>query len=188
MVKIWAKNLGISLAAAAVLACAAAGAVAAQEKSEISPQTLKTLKTLAWQTLPSKIVMPDKRVIEINKTDPSQIIVPDEDALRIIKAAHLTARAHQCDLQELVIANRDAIMKAEKASNRWSESQLHYINTLHLYTVQLLVGKIEVVEEGKGDKQNPAATPETPAVQCSDKEKNDILAAVEANEKAAGKS
>jgi hypothetical protein len=167
-----------------------AGAATAQEKGgEINAKTLKTLKTLAWQSLPSKIILADKRVIEINKTDPSQIIIPDADALRIIKAAHLTARAHQCDLQELVIANRDAIIKAEKASNKWSDSQLHYINTLHLYTVQLLVGKIEVIEEGKGDKKaGTVAAPAAATANCTDNEKNEILAAVEANEKAAGKS
>jgi hypothetical protein len=179
--------IGVVASLAATTTMAAAQA---KKELEINPKTLKVLKTLAWQSLPSKIIMSDKRVVEIDKKDPSQIIIPDEDAVRIIKAAHLTARAQQCDLQELVIANRDAIMKAEKASNKWSESQLHYINTLHLYTVQLLVGKIEVMPEGKGGKQEvtPPEIAKTPPVQCSDKEKKDILAAVEANEKAAGKS
>lgn len=179
-----------SLALAAVIGLASAGGAVAQDnKDGISEKTLKTLKTLAWQSLPSKIILADKRVVEINKDDPSQVLIPDADAERIIKAAHLTARAHQCDLQELVIANRDAIMKTEKAKNKWSESQLHFINTLHLYTVQLLVGKIEVAEEGgKADKKD--APPPKPAAtaQCSDSEKNEILAAVEAYEKQDGKS
>ncbi len=189
MIHFGAKMLLHSVALAAALGLASAGAAVAQDKKDgVNPKTLKTLKTLAWQSLPSKIILADKRVVEINKSDPSQIIVPDEDAERIVRAAHLTARAHQCDLQELVIANRDAIMKAEKAKNKWSESQLHYINTLHLYTVQLLVGKIEVAEEGKGDKQGASAPAKPAAVQCSDNEKKEILAAVEAYEKLAGKS
>jgi hypothetical protein len=182
------KKLLHSLALAALLGIAWGGGADAQEKSGgVSEKTLKTLKLLAWQSLPSKIILADKRVVEIDKSDPKQIIIPDEDAQRIIRVAHLTARAHQCDLQELVIANRDALMKAEKALNKWSESQLHYINTLHLYTVQLLVGKIEVAEEGKDPTAAPPPKPaETP--QCSESEKKEILAAVEANEKKAGKS
>jgi len=161
-------------------------------KADISERTLKRLKDLAWQSLPTKIVLSDTKTVEIDKSDPSKIIIPDEDAREVIRAAHLTARAHKCDLPELVVANRDAILLREKAKKKWTESQLHYINALHLYTVQLLVGKIEVVDADKPkpefDFNTKAAMPKDNVVKCTDKEKQDILSAVEANEKLVGKS
>jgi hypothetical protein len=177
------------------LICFAATLAMAQSqpsKGEVSEKTLQVLKELAWQSLPSKIVLPDKRVIEIDKSDPSKIIIADTDAREVIRVAHLTAMAHKCDLPELVIANRDALLSREKASRRFTESQLHYINALHLFTVQLLVGKIEVVDSSKPhpefDPKGNAPMPPDAISNCSDQEKKAILSAVEANEKLAGKS
>ena len=42
----------------------------------------------------------------------------------------------------------------ERKTGRWTESQLQYINTLHLFTVQLLLGKVEDV-----DAKSNAAVP-----------------------------
>lgn len=161
-------------------------------KNEVSEKTLKTLKALAWQSLPSKIIYGDKRVLEIDKSDPSKVIIPDADAREVIRSAHLTARAHKCDLQELVIANRDALLLRYKNTGKWNESQLQYINALHLYTVQLLVGKVEVVDADKARADFDPKTAPLPSAgnvgNCNDKEKQDILSAVEANEKLVGKS
>ncbi len=154
--------------------------------AEVSDKTLKTLKVLAWQSLPSRIVQSDRKVVEIDKSDPSKIIIPDSDAREIVRTAYLTARAHKCDLQELVIANRDALLQREKKTGRWSEGQLQYINTLHLFTVQLLLGKVEAVDAGKPRVEYDARNA-NPIV-CNEKEKQDISSAVEANERAPGKS
>jgi hypothetical protein len=181
-----------SICFAVTLLSVSFAAQAQTAKGEVSDKTLKTLKALAWQSLPSKIILNDKRVIEIDKSDPSKIIIPDEEAREVIKVAHLTARAHKCDLPELVIANRDALLLREKNKKKWSESQLQYINALHLYTVQLLVGKIEVVDKDKPkpefDPKGNAPMPPDNVVKCSDKEKQEISSAVEANEKLVGKS
>ncbi|MBI4724156.1 MAG: hypothetical protein HY765_03955 [Rhodomicrobium sp.] len=153
---------------------------------------MKTLKALAWQSLPTKILQSDKKVLEIDKSDPSKIIIADADAREVIRAAHLTARAQRCDLQEQVIANRDALLLRMKKTGKWSESQLQYINTLHLFTVQLLVGKVEMKDTT--DKPLPEFDPKTAPMPsgnvaaCSDKEKQDILSAVEANQKLINKS
>ncbi len=149
---------------------------------DVSEKTLRTLKALAWQSLPTKIIRSDTKVVEIDKSDPSKIIIPDADAREVIRAAHLTARAHRCDLQDLVIANRDALLLREKKTGRWTESQLQYINTLHLFTVQLLVGKVEAVDA----KTAPA--PSANIAACNEKEKQEISGAVEANEKLLDKS
>jgi hypothetical protein len=150
----------------------------------VSETTLKTLKALAWQSLPTKIVQGGAKVLEIDKSDPSKIIVPDADAREVVEAAHLTARAQRCDLQELVIASRDALLSRMKKTGRWSESQLQYINTLHLFTVQLLAGKT-----GAGEAEKPRAAdsagsaPLVIDTPCSDAEKQDITSAVEARER-----
>lgn len=162
------------------------GQVAAAPKAEVSEKTLKTLKQLAWQSLPTKIVMSDQRTVVIDKADPSKIIIPDPEARDVIKLAHLTARAHKCNMQELVIANRDAILKREKAKNKWSESQLFYINALHLYTVQLLVGKVGELDADK-PKPQYQTNPNVPIPEgekfaaCNQKEKDEIQKSVEAN-------
>ncbi len=148
----------------------------------MSEKTLKTLKALAWQSLPTRIVQSDSRVVEIDKSDPSRIVIPDADAREIIREAHLTARAHKCELQDLVIANRDALLLRERNTGRWTESQLQYINTLHLFTVQLLLGKVGAI-----DTEKPSAAMPSP-VTCNEKEKQEISSAVEAKEKLLGKS
>jgi hypothetical protein len=167
--------------AVSILCASIATAQTSEATSEVSDKTLKTLKALAWQSLPSKITQSDKTVVEIDKSDPSKIVIPDADAREIIREAHLTARAHKCELQDLVIANRDALLLREKKTGRWTESQLQYINTLHLFTVQLLLGKVVAL-----DAKSNAAVPSP--VACNEKEKQEILSAVEANEKLLGKS
>ena len=160
-------------------------------KGDVSDKTLRTLKVLAWQSLPAKIVLPDNTVVEIDKSDPSKIIIPDADAREVIRTAHLTARAHKCDLQQLVIANRDLLLQREKKTGKWTAGQLQYINTLHLFTVQLLVGTVEAVDAEKPRPEfdvKTAPLPSANAVTCNEKEKQDILSAVEANEKLLGKS
>ena len=146
----------------------------------VSDKALKTLKALAWKSLPGRITQSDQTVIEIDKSDPSKVIIPDADAREIIREASLTARAHKCDLQELVIANRDALLNREKRTGRWTAGQLQYINTLHLFTVQLLLGKVDVVDA------KPSAAVTSP-MRCNEKEKEDISSAVEANERLVGK-
>ncbi len=166
-----------------MLVCASAAvAQTSASRTEVSEKTLRTLKALAWQSLPARIIQGENKVIEIDKSDPSKIIIPDADAREIVREASLTARAHKCELQDLVIANRDAILARERQTGRWTESQLQYINTLHLFTVQLLLGKVEVIDAEKPS----AALP--PPVACNDKEKQEISSAVEANERLPGKS
>jgi hypothetical protein len=177
--------------AVTLFAASMASAQTAAVKTDISDKTLRTLKTLAWQSLPTKIIQSDNKVVEIDKSNPSKIIIPDADAREVVRVAHLTARAHRCDLQDLVLANRNALLLRAQKTGRWSESQLQYINTLHLFTVQLLVGKVELVEPEKAktdfDPKN-APMPQDNTKVCNEQEKQDILSAVEANEKQLGKS
>jgi hypothetical protein len=154
--------------------------------SAVSDSALSTLKALAWQSLPTKILQRNRTVLEIDKSDPSKVVISDEDAREVIHAAELTARAQECHLQELVIANRDALLLRMKKSGKWTEIQLQYVNALHLFTVQLLVrrriaGQMPAFEERALPGFQASAG-------CSDEEKQKILNAVEANERLLGSS
>ncbi|MGO9547769.1 MAG: hypothetical protein ACLPPF_23665 [Rhodomicrobium sp.] len=183
-----------SLIALASLVASIPAAESQTVPAEIGEKTLQTLKALAWQSLPTKIVQSDRKILEIDKSDPSKIVVPDDEARAVIEAARLTARAQKCGLQDLVIANRDALLLRMRRTGKWNESQLLYVNALHLFTVQLLAGKIEPeMEKPETEKPVTAAGETAPAPRaenmgCSEEEKQDISAAVEANEKLPGKS
>ena len=171
-----------SFCLAVSLLCASVAAAQTLEASgDVSDKTLKTLKALAWQSLPSRITQSDKIVVEIDKSDPLKIVIPDADAREIIREAHLTARARKCELQDLVIANRDALLLREKKTGRWTEKPASVHQHPAPFTVQLLLGKVEDV-----DAKSNAAVP-SPVV-CNEKEKREISSAVEANERLLGKS
>ncbi|MGA7327253.1 MAG: hypothetical protein WBX25_22890 [Rhodomicrobium sp.] len=176
------------------LALLTAPLAAAQEAADnnISDETLKALETLAWQSLPTKIIIGGKKILEIDKSDPAKIIIPDADAWDVVSSAQLTARAQRCDLKDLVIANRDAFLLRMKRTGKWSDSQLQFINALHLFTVQLLVGRTSPAVADKQLGQPDSDAEDAPGTEngkgCSEKEKQDITSAVEANEKLLEKS
>lgn len=159
-------------------------------ETEISDKALKTLKALVWRSLPDKI-QSENKLVEIDKSDPSKIVVPDTVAREVVRAANLTARAHKCDLHNLALANRNALLLRERNTGRWTESQLQYIDTLHLFSVQLLVGKVEAIDASHwrpAYDSKALPTPSANASICNEQEKLDILTAIEANEKRFGKS
>jgi hypothetical protein len=162
-------------------------ALAETPPGEVSDKTLGSLKALAWQSLPTKIVQSDQKVVVIDKSDPSKIIIPDADAREIVRAASLTARARRCDLTDLVIANRDALLLREKKTGRWTESQLQYINTLHLFTVQLLAGKVNAAETETLQPGSGAQADMPAAAGCNEQEKQDISSAVEGTGRLTGR-
>jgi hypothetical protein len=169
----------------ALLASTLAAAQPQAVETDISDKALKTLKSLVWRSLPARIFQSENKFLEIDKSDPSKIVIPDAVAREVVRAADLTARAHKCDLQDLAIANRDALILREKKSGRWTESQLQYIDSLHLFSVQLLVGKVEAVDAGHW---LTLTAPSANTSVCNEQEKLDILTAIEANEKRFGKS
>ncbi len=174
---------------ALALLAASSAAQAQTVQTTIGEKMLRTLKALAWQSLPTKIVQSDGRILEIDKSNPSKIIVPDDEAAEVVEAARLTARAQKCGLQDLVIANRDALLLRMRRTGKWNEGQLQFVNALHLFTVQLLAGKIGDEREKPvtaAGETMPAPPAEVSA--CSEEEKQGISAAVEANEKLPGKS
>jgi len=175
----------------ALLASTLAVAQPQAVETDISDKALKTLKALVWRSLPEKIIQSENKSLEIDKSDPSKIVIPDAVAREVVRTANLTARAHKCDLQDLAIANRDALLLREKNTGRWTESQLQYIDSLHLFSVQLLVGKVEAVDAGHLRSAYNSRSLPTPSANtgiCNEQEKLEILTAIEANEKRFGKS
>jgi hypothetical protein len=66
-------------------------------------------------------------------------------------AGRLTAHAQICDLPDDQVKNYHSLMLREQLSKKWTPQQLVYINQLHLTTVMMLVGKLQIVEN-KGEK------------------------------------
>ena len=61
-------------------------------------------------------------------------------------------------------------MLRETQSKKWTPQQMVYINQLHLTTVMLLVGKLQVVE-GKGDKKVVVKDGKAAARTCTDEQR-----------------
>jgi hypothetical protein len=159
-------------------------------EADISDKALRTLKSLVWRSLPAKISLSENRFLEIDKSDPSKIVIPDAVAREVVRVASLTARAHKCDLQGLAISNRDALLSRERSTGRWTESQLQYIDTLHLFSLRLLVGKVEAANADRWPPVYDSKSLQMPSANtsiCDEQEKRDILTAIQASQKLVGK-
>ena len=130
--------------------CAAAPSAFAQD---ISDKSVEAFMEYAWSMTPAKFTKPSGAVIEINKKEREKVVVPIETAREIIRAGRMTAHAQLCELPDLQVLNYRSLMKRESDKKKWSEQQMIYVNQLHLTTVMLLTGKIQLVEQEGGGKQ-----------------------------------
>jgi preprotein translocase subunit YajC len=176
------------LAAAVAILCFHAGAVSAQDNTGISEDTLRILTDAALNTIPSEVKRSDGTTMKIDKSDPSSIVVPADDRRRIIRVAHLTADAARCELEQLQVQNYFAMMRQERAKDKWTEEQLLFINRLHLFTVMLLNGNIKAkTDENQNEDYEIMADPET-ASECSEEDREQVRSRIENYLKQAKKS
>ena len=138
---------GVALAG---VICALAPAALAQD---ISDKSVEAFMEYAWSMTPAKFTKPSGAVIEINKKEREKIVVPVDTARDVIRAGRMTAHAQLCELPDLQVLNYRSLMKRESDKKKWSEQQMIYVNQLHLTTVMLLTGKIQLVEQEGGGKQ-----------------------------------
>ena len=78
--------------------------------------------------------------------------MPLDVAREVIRVARLSAYAQLCDLPEEQRANYQTLMRREEARSKWSDQQMLFINQLHLFTVMMMTGKVQLIEKD-GDKQ-----------------------------------
>lgn len=117
---------------------------------ELSENSVQTLMDYAWSLTPDRFTKPDGVVIEVDRNNRKAAEVPMEAAREVIKAGRLSAHAQTCDLKEEHAANYRTFMQREAAKKKWTEQQMLYMNQLHLVTVMLLTGKLQVIEREEG--------------------------------------
>lgn len=133
---------GVALALTATVATA----------QELSDRSVKTIMNYAWSYTPAKFTPPSGQTVFIDKQNREKMTIPVAKGREIIKVARLTAHAQICDLAEDQVKNYKSLMLRETNAKKWTAQQLVYINQLHLTTVMMLVGKLQIVEQ-KGDKK-----------------------------------
>lgn len=181
-------------AAMAILAVALAGPAVAQESAKntekgdqsitISDRAIRVLISLAWAYLPEEYARSDGTKVRVDKSDPNKFIVPLDDARRVFSVAYRTAAAQKCGLDEMAFINLSAMMKGERAQEKWSREQLFFLNRLHLATVMYL---LERPGEQSADSSTPTGaggTSQAPSVPelaaQADKDKKAVVACTDA--------
>jgi hypothetical protein len=64
----------------------------------------------------------------------------------VIRAATRSAYAEACELENLALANYQAMMQSEIAKKVWSEQQLLLINALHKFSSSYFSGNARITE------------------------------------------
>ena len=157
--------------------CAVSSAAFAQD---ISDKSVEAFMDYAWSMTPAKFTKPSGAVVEVNKKEREKVIVPVENAREIIRAGRMTAHAQLCELPDLQVLNYRSLMKRESDKKKWTEQQMIYVNQLHLTTVMLLTGKIQLVEQEGGGKQPVVKDTRGEAKSCSEEQRKKVKDIIDA--------
>ncbi len=166
-----ATRKGAQLAIALALVCGAVAPAVAQQG--LSDRAVKAFMNYAWQLTPQKFTKPDGKTVIIDRSKRNEVEVPPAKAAEIILAGRRSAHAQICGLKDEQIANYQSMMNRENASKKWSEQQMVYISQLHLTTIMLLTGKVEVVERQDG-KVVVVDEKKAPVKTCTDEERTQV--------------
>jgi len=177
----WRTGLG----ALAVLGCLGQGAWAQGAPKELSEKSVRVLMDYAWSILPARFTTPDGKVIEVDKKNKkSETVVPIPVAAEVIKVGYHSAQAQLCEMWEEQTANFDAMIRIQRAKNKWSDQQLLYITTLHRMTIHMAAGKLKVTK--KDDEDVVTLEPITPSKDtCNDERRKRVKEIVAAQIEAA---
>jgi len=136
----WAVGTIVSVTLMIATGCQAAA-------QQLSERSVRTIMSYAFNYTPEKFTPPSGKTVFIDKSKPKTVVVPIDKAREIIMAGRLTAHAQICDLPEDQVRNYHSLMLREKNSKKWSPQQMVFINQLHLTTVMMLVGKLQIVKK-----------------------------------------
>lgn len=129
-----------------------AGTPAVAQGKDLSENSIKTLMDYAWAITPAKFTLPSGKEIVVDLNNRAAAMVPIDVAREVIKVGRLSANAQICDLKEEQGANYQTMMAREQAKGTWSDQQLLFMSQLHLLTVMMLTGKVNVVAKDGEDK------------------------------------
>ena len=167
----YAAGISFGLSAAVFLTLSASQSVA----QELSERSVKTIMNYAWSYTPDKFTPPNGKTIFIDKKNREKMMVPVAKGREVIKVARLTAHAQICDLREDQVKNYRSLMLRETKSKQWTEQQIVYINQLHLTTVMMLVGKLQIVKkDGDTDKKVVVKEGKAAAKTCTAEQKSKV--------------
>ncbi|MAI46364.1 MAG: hypothetical protein CBC34_010425 [Hyphomicrobiaceae bacterium TMED74] len=167
----YAAGISFGLSAAVFLTLSASQSVA----QELSERSVKTIMNYAWSYTPDKFTPPNGKTIFIDKKNREKMMVPVAKGREVIRVARLTAHAQICDLREDQVKNYRSLMLRETKSKQWTEQQIVYINQLHLTTVMMLVGKLQIVKkDGDTDKKVVVKEGKAAAKTCTAEQKSKV--------------
>ena len=125
-------------------------------QSEPSDKVVKFLSNIAFLQMPARIKYSETEIVEFDKSDRSKSEIPNEVARRIVKVGYNTGRAQNCGMQAYEIANYQALMREHRLQKKFTKTQMGFISSLHLVTVMMKAGQIDV---SSGAVKKPAAKP-----------------------------
>ena len=165
---------------AAGLGLVSGPAPAVAQGKDLSDNSIKTLMDYAWAITPAKFTLPSGKEIVVDLNDRAAAMIPIETARDVVKAGRLSANAQICNLKEEQAANYQTLMGREQAKTKWTDQQLLYISQLHLLTVMMLTGKVNVVAKDENNKtivvddDKAKAEAAKPPPTCSDIERQKV--------------
>lgn len=130
---------------------AALSPVAAQQ-TQLSDKAVQAYMDYAWSIMPQKFTKPDGKVILIDKSSRDKVDVPIPTARDAVMAGRRSAYAQACVYPREQVANYRSLMIREEDKKKWTDQQLMFINQIHLTTVMMLNGTIELIEVDGGGK------------------------------------
>jgi hypothetical protein len=189
---------GVGLVCAAAVVLLYAGETQAQGKpkpklKQWGDEQIHCVKDFAWQLTPPSFTPPNGKTIVVDKKKRKSVEVPMEIAREAVETGRVSAYAQSCGLLEDQVSNQRTFMKRAEVGNKWTEQQMLYLRTIHLATVMLLTGQLtaqdlDTGQKLKRDESIPLCggvtlklpSPEKRAVPCSDKQKQQAKALVQA--------
>ena len=134
----------------------------------------------AWALTPERFTKPDGVTVEIDKKNRQERRGADRDGAEVIKVGRLTAHAQMCQLADEQTQNYRSLMVREQQKKLWSEQQIIYMNQLHLVTVMLLTGKLQLVEREEGKEPKVVEENVAPVKSCTPEQAAKVKEAVAA--------
>jgi hypothetical protein len=161
------------------IACTFVSGIPAAAQQQLSERSVQTIMEYAWIYTPAKFTPPTGNTVFIDKKKRETVVVPIDKAREIIMAGRLTAHAQICDLPEDQVRNYHSLMLREQNSKQWSPQQMVYINQLHLITVMMLVGKLQIVDKD-GEKAVSEKQGAVKAKTCTAEQRDKVKELIEA--------
>lgn len=151
---------------------------AANAVEELSEKSAQVVMEYAWGLVPQQFTMPNGKTILIDKNKKNEIVVPLDVAREVIRVGYRSAFAKVCDLKEAQILNYNSLMHREIDKKKWTDQQLIYISQLHLTTMMLLTGRIQLIDKEGGKEVHEVDSPTK--LHCAPEQATKVKAEIDA--------